>query len=520
MALEAVFDARFVPADEQGAECNAFIAIGTPVQSGGSAPIFCYPPDDKVGRGPVIGDVLFGDCNLLDPRLCRRSLVERTAARVLDAPTEGVVLATDAQSRPLWTKQSRGEIEYVVLSAPDLREGEALRDHLVPGRFMALLPLVHFLREVARSHGPVVWHPPPLRATFVVDDPNLHWRSYGPLNFGAVAADATRFGYHLGMATIPLDVYFTSSAAARLFRERSDVLSLSIHGNDHYGAELGRTRSWTEAAGILAKALRRVERFERRTGLAVSRVMVPPHEACSQQALSLLMLLGYDAVCMTRPHPWVSLAEQSSPYATSAGDVGAGWSPAEVRHDGFPILLRRGISSVDEIALRAYLDQPLVFYAHIEDLRSGLELLRDAASEINSYPGVCWCTLGELAASNYATSRPRDNSLHVRPFARRVRIDNLDAIEELNILWPHDKDARVRLVSRARDGSADTGDHPARRTLRLTPGVTSVEATLVPAKAIDPQSIRPGRSHPTAVARRLLTETRDRALPYAGWLLG
>jgi len=38
---------------------------------------------------------------------------------------------------------------------------------------------------------------PPLRACFVIDDPNLHWPSYGHLDYRRMAEHARRGGYHV-----------------------------------------------------------------------------------------------------------------------------------------------------------------------------------------------------------------------------------------------------------------------------------------------------------------------------------
>ena len=53
----------------------------------------------------------------------------------------------------------------------------------------------------------------------------------------------------------------------------------------------------------IAQALRRIAALERRYGVTVERVMVPPYEACSQAALRAMFRLGIEAACHTRPIP-------------------------------------------------------------------------------------------------------------------------------------------------------------------------------------------------------------------------
>ncbi len=350
----------------------------------------------------------------------------------------------------------------------------------------------------------------------MIDDPNLHWRTYGALDFAALASHATHAGYHVAMATIPLDAWWVYPAAARLFREHPEHLSLAVHGNDHIKRELWRARSEPQALANLAQALQRVERLERRSGLAVSRVMVAPHEACSDQTLGLLMRLGYDAATLARPFPWIGIDDQQSRYARSPEDVMNGWFPADLRRDGFPILMRREFFELDEAVLRAYLDQPLIFFGHMGDL----EALEPVAREINSLPAVRWCSLGEIAATNFATKRPGPRSLELRPFARRVRIDMPEDVEDIAVEWPRPGAGTVWVESSGGDrGGVAGGRATDPKLIRVPPGVSDLQLTLVPADAVahttvplPPRALRP-------IARRFATEARDRALPLRSRLL-
>ena len=522
-ALETVFAARFVAgAQVDGEPCDGYILIG-------ASPVL-----DRPDTGPfralrfmrpthhdhTVGTVAFHDSDALDPRLRGRSLTDRHTYRGGPLSAGGSVLASDADSNPLWVKRlsEESEVDDVAVAPPHLLEGEALRDHLVPGRFLALLPIVHFIRELSRQQQNN-WQPQPLRATFVIDDPNLHWGSYGSLDYRHLAAHARTHGYHVGMATVPLDAWFVYPPAARLFRSHAQHLSLCVHGNDHSGPELGRSVSEKDGVAMLAQALRRTDRLESRSGVSISRVMVPPHESCSEQMLRLLMRLGFDAVSMTRPHPWISLAEQLSPYASSPGDVSAGWFPAEIREDGFPILLRRDFLELEEAPLRAFLDQPLIFYGHLSDLASGLAPLEAFARSINSLPDVHWCSLGEIAATNFQTRRLGSAGLEVRPFARRISLSGLDGIEEITIDWQQIRGAPTRVECVGPD-SAGKPLYTAGRTqrVRLVSEASHLEVTLLPTDSVHHTVIAPPRRRLMPIARRLTTEARDRVTPYADWL--
>ena len=183
--------------------------------------------------------------------------------------------------RPVWTL--RGRTETAALEPSDLGEEEVLRDRFDGGACLSLLPLVHFLRRVVQPNPTS----PAIRATFLFDDPNLHWPSYGYVKYAGLVRDAEEHGYHAAMAMIPADAWFAHPRAVKLFRSRRDRLSLLVHGNNHVRRELAAPGS--ELIPALAQARRRVAAFERRSGVRVARVMAPPHGACGEQAMAALL---------------------------------------------------------------------------------------------------------------------------------------------------------------------------------------------------------------------------------------
>jgi hypothetical protein len=302
-------------------------------------------------------------------------------------------------------RRAGSEVEVAASFPAELGPDEALRDRLAPGRCLALLPLVHLL---ARLRAPA--EPPVTRAAFVLDDPNLHWPRYGPVDYAVLAGHALVHDYHVAMAMVPLDGWLAHPRAVHVFRTSPQRLSVAIHGNDHAGPELGRVRDAASAARIAAQALRRMTAFERRTGIAVSRVMVPPHEELSEPAVAGLLRCGYDAVCTTRPYPWLAAVGRHWLTRPPGADVLAGWWAAPRIGDGLPLLLRHGFDHArEDLVLRAFLGQPLIVYGHPGDLADGLEPLAETAAAINRLGDVRWGSLGELArASRGAGAGPDD----------------------------------------------------------------------------------------------------------------
>jgi hypothetical protein len=487
-ALAEAFGVRFEPADAATAQ---LVLNGDTRAAGAERRLV------MVGMPPAgEATVRFGDSPLLDARLRGWSLVERAAPASLRAEDGDEVLAT-AGERPVWVR--RGADDVVAATPAELGPAEFLRDRVDPGRFLALVPLVQFLRELTAAGA---WEPPPTRAAFVVDDPNLHWRSYGHLRYPDLVAHARDHGYHLAVATVPIDGWYAHRPTVRLLRSSGDVLSLCVHGNDHRMHELGRLGDVDEARRVLAQSARRIGRFERRTGLSVSRVVVPPFEACSAASAQAMLELGFEGLSHTRPYPWTPLGGgESSHAAPDPARVLSGWRSAELVEGGLPVFIRREFREHDEVVLRAFLDQPVVLYGHVSDFEAGLEPLAAAARLVNSLPSVTWGSLGAIAETSFAQRR-EGSVLAVRPFARRIRLQVGPEVSTLRLEGPPHAELRV-------DG-ARADRLPAERS-----GPVEADIRWPPARRIEPARVPRPAFAPHPRARRLLVEARDRLDPLA-----
>ena len=368
---------------------------------------------------------------------------------------------------------------------------------------MGLLPLVHFLRSLLGES----WKAPPLQASFVVDDPNLHWPSYGFLDYQELATHAIRHGYHVGFAMVPLDGWLVNRRAASLLAENASVLSLLLHGNDHAAHELGRLDDDAQAGAAVAQALRRVAALERRCGVKVERVMVPPYEDCSRPALRAMFRLGVEAASVSRPHPWYV-----GPPAESAL---AGWWPAELVEGGLPVLPRYPLSGDrDDLPLRAYLGQPLILYGHHWDFAEGLDVLGQAAHEINSLGDVEWGSLGRVARAGHATQILGDTLL-VRMFTRRIAVEVPAGVRELRVCMPEPfGGSRGHQVSHQQGSTrvAFNGGWGVAEPIAVeAPG--QIDLMLMADQPLRACEVSPGRVRPWLSIRRALVEGRDRIEP-------
>jgi hypothetical protein len=458
------------------------------------------PPNSAPSSTVALAD----DGRLARP-LRKRKIAEHARAGELTlTPQSAADILGRVGEQPVWWQSGDGRLHVSRYPLAELGDGETLRDHLCPGRFMGLLPLLHFLASLLGESG---WTLPAPRAAFVIDDPNLHWPSYGFLRYRELASHASRHGYHLAFATVPLDGWRVDARAAALVREHPRALSLLIHGNDHVARELARLSTDRQAEAAMAQALRRVAALERRSRLEVARVMAPPHGVCSEAALRAMFRLGFEAICISRPYPWRDGLPAPSPLA--------GWHPAELVAGGIPVAPRQALSAPrEDLVFRALLGQPLILHGHHGDFADGLDLLEQAAADINDLGAVRWGTLDSVAGGAHAT-RALDGTLLVRMYGRRASVELPQGTETLRVLaqeplggagW-HDVRSGTGVAHMSfAEGIGLSAALPAR-------GGATVELELVPEHPLDAGQVGAPRRRVWALLRRALVEARDRSQP-------
>jgi hypothetical protein len=495
-ALERAYGVRFTPL-ARAKKPAAVVGFGVVPPARAGIPTLLLAGAGQHGNAPAV--VEFTADPLVPAPFRDRSLVEERAEMLQLAAEKSDAVLARVGADAVWVARPGGNLEFRAAAAPpELAEGESLRDLLRAGRYFGLLPLAYFLQMVTEAV------PSEPRACFVIDDPNLHALSYGHISYPVLADHAEAHGYHVAMATIPIDAWFASRKAVSLFRERRAQLSLLVHGNDHVRGELARATTGEEATAVAAQALRRIDSFERRTGVTVSRVMVPPHSACTVLGARGMLRAGFAALC-TSP----------TPRAPESDTTLAEWHPTEFVAGGLPNIAREHLGAPrDDLPFRAFLGQPLVLYLHHEDLHDGLDVLADAASDVAACGAARWSSVGDLAETQL-TMRIAGDTAFVRLFSREARMSLPEGITKLSVELPeHDEwqsETVVRatgdethLEARFEDGCAQI-ELPDARELRLS--LRHDEAL--------PAGTASRGARPWPLLRRLLTEGRDRitALP-------
>jgi hypothetical protein len=461
--------------------------------------------------GPsTVAPVSFTRSGSVDSRLRGRSLLEREApAAQLVAAGHDEVLAT-RDGTPAWTRRASAGAAIDFAGAPPqaLAPGESLRDHLRAGRFLALLPLVSFLRELSAE---IDWVAPPLRGLIMFDDPNLRWSSYGYIDYRELARHAAACGYHAAMGMIPIDGRPVHGGAAALFRGKAPSLSLLMHGLRHLRVELTQNVAPAARDALVARALRQIAGFERRSGVAVSRVMCPPHGEASEAFLGTLLRFGLEAFVNDLPLPWTSVQD-----STRAARL-RGWTGVSFVAGGLPVLPRHHFKyPADDLVLRAFLDHPLIVYGHHDDLADGLEPLAETAALLNSL-GVEWGPASWIARAGSVT-REAGETLRVQLRGRQTELIVAPdkAMIELEIPAVHGELDECEVACGGAVAPVQLSDSaPTVVTVPASPGPVTVE--LRSRVRRDPRSVPAPRVDPWPVVRRAMTEARDRVRPLGGW---
>jgi hypothetical protein len=499
-ALREAVPVRFRPYSEGGPDADGLMVLT-------DGPGLEWDQSLRRGGAPVL--VLSGDgaaagereeirllnVTELDCTLRGISLHDRPVARSPEQGGGETVLA-EAPSGPVWTVSGGPAPIHQVRSVLSELAHDQVLWSLLSRRAIAAVSVVQFLRAVA-GHGS---SRPKLRATFMFDDPNLRWRSYGFLHYRHLVDHADAHRYHAAMAMVPLDARHVHSATASLFANRPDRLSLLIHGNDHLRQELWALTDPARALSVAAQARRRIGQFERQSGVPVDRVMTPPHGLCSREMGRALTAVGFDAVCAEHPLPWT---EQLPAHRLLAG-----WQAADFV-EGAVVIPRMPLeSSRASIALRAFLRQPLVIYGHHGDLAAGLDRLASVAGVVNAMGDVGWMSMAEIALTNRDIEVSGGHAT-VRPYARRIRLDLGPGVDSVTIAPPADLLADNAVVGWSlRGGEIHPFGEP-----RPVPDGGRLEIVLHRSAGVDPDEVAPPPWRPWPRIRRGAAEARDRALP-------
>ena len=440
------------------------------------------------------GSVLFGSSRHLSPVLRNTTLAADPGVFFAPlCPMAGDdIMATDAGA-PQWIRTIQNS-DLVATPVPRLDSFAGMFLHFFASGGVSLLPLLQFTQEVSG------WTVPGPRACFMFDDPNLHWRSYGYVDYSAIARQANLEQFHASFATIPMDAWWVHPPTARLFRENSQRLSLIVHGNNHTRFELHKA---TDAHALATQALHRIERLELKAGVRVSRIMAAPHGACSASTASALLDCGFEAACISTGSLTVRNPDATWPLAV-------GMQPAEFL-GSLPVIPRVSFNlNLSRSRLMAFLGQPIIPVGHHQDAKDGPACLSRLAGVINAIDGVRWLDVESISRSNFCT-RLVGHQMHVRMHSRYVYVHVPPQVTELVVSRPWSHDSTESLVITTGSQSLIRRNHCDEQSIPISSAVVAIRA--VPPNTGHASRPRLPRTPLRAIVRRQLCEARDRCRP-------
>jgi hypothetical protein len=237
--------------------------------------------------------------------------------------------------------------------------------------------------------------------------------------------------------------------------------------------------------------------------------MCPPHGRCSPEVLAALFRWDYDGLAAAYPFPWETFTDQRDWRL-------AGWLPAQLAGGGLPVLPRHPLgASLDDLVFRAFLDQALIVYCHHTDFRVGLRSIHAAAERVAKVGEVRWMSLVSIARANamihvdpaVTTVITYSRDLHIpRPAAKSLRI----AIPRI---FGGDHATRLEIDGHPLDAELD-GSRQRSLAVPDQPCGDKLRIRLEAQSSLPTMSMRDWRPRAWPLARRAMTEARDRALPH------
>lgn len=410
-----------------------------------------------------------------------------------------IVLAR-CNGQPIWTMVNRNGVAVFRSAFPllDIAEEGSFSLAFSDQAFVQNLPLLHLLRRIGSA---AIDDVPPLRAAFMFDDPNLHWPTYGRVDYREVVTRSRKNNYHVSFATIPLDTWYTHRSTAEIFKQNPDAISLLVHGNNHSKNELARQHLASDRTALVSQALERIVKLEQSSGIEVCRVMVPPHGGCSAEMLGALFQGGFEGACIS-----AGSLMAHNPQASWISTLG--FLPAE-NIEGCTVLPRAAFTGRARNAalICAYLGRPIVLRGHQDDLKNGVELLDELAGFVNGLGTVKWTKLSSLMRMSF-THRYEGHISYLTPLAPWVDFETPATAQELVITpppWKKDGNYRINFAGGSvRVRAGESWSLVGREGIRIQ---VMHETAAVPVK-----SLSAARTPASLIMRRLLTEGRDRFL--------
>ena len=418
------------------------------------------------------------------------------------------------EGMPFWGLVERARCSVFLLACEEIIDINELTDGNlnVAERFSRLLPAAMFLKSIFKQS---CWHTRHRFANFIIDDPLLK-ESYGFLNYRQLLKLTDRIDFSVTIGFVPRNYKNTQRTVADLFRQRSDRLSICVHGCDHSEAEFVEQDIGALNTKI-GLASQRMRMHEASTGVPYCEVMVFPYGRFSAQSLRALKANNYLACTNARVTPTDVENECDVPIADCL-DIA-------VTKYGFPLFLRRypvlhsskgrRTGTVEEFAADLFFGKPALIVEHHDFFRDHGETFLEFVNRLNSLSSELeWTGLKEVVTRTYLEKDVSDQLRVVKIYTNYQLIENDgDRARNFEILKTENGDVPVQNVLIDGKGARFTvDDNQLRVFTRLSAG-TSATVQVVYRNSLPSADVHGGWiSTGRLLTRRLWSDLRDNIL--------
>jgi len=327
----------------------------------------------------------------------------------------------------VWVRlESKAEVFFLVQMDRTEQPG-SLSKMRVASLFCPAAPFMMFLRHAAGEHG---WHTAGSFANFTIDDPWLT-QPFGFLDYRALLAEMDSCNFHTTIAFIPWNFDRSEPEVVDLFKAHRNRFSLCFHGNNHKRQEFADYRRVPIKTHIdnIRQAVARMSRLQDFTGLVCDHIMVFPHEIAPEPTLAILKECNFLATANSNNVPL---------HAPGPTDDAFYLRPVTTRFANFASMLRYSAELPMpqlELAVNAFLGNPLLFYGHERMFSSGLDAFNPIAELVNRIePSTQWTNLGNIAEHQFLLRKRYDSDYDIWIFSRSTILTN-----------PHNTGVRFRV---------------------------------------------------------------------------
>jgi len=301
--------------------------------------------------------------------------------------------------------------------------------------FSGIVPAMMFLRYVFKDR---CWHTDVARACLIIDDPLLR-DSYGFLNFKLLLEAMDTHDFCVSIAFIPWNFTRTNQRVANIFKERSDRLSLCVHGCDHTRHEFSST-DYGKVDRKVKLATKRMRAHESITGLTYDNVMVFPQGVTSNESIRALKSNNYTAAMY---------CQLVAPGCQNEPRICGFMEGAVMNWESFPLFTRRApTNGIPNFALDLFMGKPALIYGHHDLFREGYPSIIELAKGLNSLdPNIKWERLGNIAKKSYWLKRESNDIIKIRLWAgNSILCNTSDNIVNFTIVKDEISDVPIRAV--------------------------------------------------------------------------